>query len=81
MGRITKARQVDIRRLLIIGTMPQLNWLGGSRLQQGPWSERMLVKKTRVLVAIALANKMARAIWAMMTKQVDYSIPTPTATA
>lgn len=34
-----------------------------------------------MLVAIALANKMARAIWAMMTKQEDYRIPVPTAAA
>jgi hypothetical protein len=41
----------------------------------------MLAKKPRMLVAIALANKMARAIWAMMTKQEDYRIPTPTVAA
>ena len=28
-----------------------------------------------LLVAIALANKMARAIWAMLTKQEDYRVP------
>jgi transposase len=33
---------------------------------------RLMAKKPRMLVAIALANKMARAIWAMLTKQVDY---------
>jgi hypothetical protein len=29
----------------------------------------------RLLVAIALANKMARGIWAMMKKQEDYRYP------
>lgn len=43
--------------------------------------ERMLARKPRILVAIALANKMARAIWAMMTKQEDYRIPGPNAAA
>jgi hypothetical protein len=28
----------------------------------------MLARKPRMLVAIALANKMARGIWAMLTK-------------
>jgi hypothetical protein len=28
-----------------------------------------------MLVAIALANKMARGVWAMMTKQEDYRYP------
>ena len=32
-------------------------------------------RKPKMLVAIALANKMARAIWAMLTKQEDYRVP------
>lgn len=34
-----------------------------------------------MLVAIALANKMARMIWPMLTKQEDYRIPAPEAIA
>ncbi len=81
LGQITKAGQADIRRLLIIGAMSRLNRLGRSRIPQGSWLERMLARKPRMLVAIALANKMARAIWAMMTKQGDYRISVPTAAA
>jgi transposase len=36
------------------------------------WLARMLVKKPRMLVAVALANKMARKIWAMLTKEEDH---------
>lgn len=32
----------------------------------------MMATKPRMLVAIALANKMARALWAMLTKNEDY---------
>jgi transposase len=32
-------------------------------------------QKPRMLVAIALANKMARSIWAMLTKGEDYRGP------
>ncbi len=81
LGRITKAGQADIRCLLIIGAMSRLNRLGRSRIAQGSWLERMLARKPRILVAIALANKMARTIWAMMKKQEDYRIPVPTAAA
>ena len=35
----------------------------------------MLGRKPRMLVAIALANKMARSIWAMLTKGEDYRGP------
>ena len=37
-----------------------------------PIRRMMLAKKPRMLVAIALANKMARGVWAMMTKNEDY---------
>jgi hypothetical protein len=35
----------------------------------------MLEKKPPMLVAVALANKMARGIWAMITKGQDYQEP------
>lgn len=35
----------------------------------------MLAKKPKMLVAIALANKMARSIWATLTKNEDYKGP------
>ncbi len=40
-----------------------------------PALDRMLARKPKMLVAIALANKMARAIWAMLTKGEDYNDP------
>lgn len=39
---------------------------------RGLWLARMLPKKPRMFVAIVLANKMARGIWAMLTKEEDY---------
>jgi len=76
LGRISKAGQTDIRSLLIIGAMSRLTWLGRKSIEEGSWLARMLHRKPLMLVAIALANKMARAIWAMMTKKEDYRDPT-----
>ncbi|MFN7091989.1 MAG: transposase, partial [Allorhizobium sp.] len=76
LGRISKAGQADIRRLLIVGAMSRLNWMGRKTVPEGSWLARMIAKKPRMLVAIALANKMARTIWAMLTKQEDYREPT-----
>lgn len=81
LGRVSKAGQADIRRLLIIGAMSRLNWLGRKSIPEGSWLARLLTKKPRMLVAIALANKMARAIWAMLTKKEDYRAPAPAAAA
>ncbi len=75
LGRMSKAGQSDIRRLLITGAMTRLNWLGRKRIRPGSWLARMLNRKPRLIVAIALANKMARAIWAMLTKGEDYREP------
>ena len=40
-------------------------------IPEGSW----LANKPRMLVAIALANKMARQIWAMLTKNEAYRDP------
>lgn len=81
LGRISKAGQADIRRLLIIGAMTRLNWLGRRTIRPGSWLARIPERKPRMLVAIALANKMARAIRAMITKNEDYRDPTQAAAA
>lgn len=77
LGRISKAGQADIRRLLIIGAMSRLNWIGRKNIPEGSWLARMMARKPRMLVAIALANKMARAIWAMLAKGENYKDPAP----
>lgn len=75
LGRVSKAGQADIRRLLIIGAMTRVNWASRKPLLSGSWLARMLARKPRMLVAISLANKMARMIWAMLTKQTNYRGP------
>lgn len=81
LGSVSKAGQADIRRLLIIGAMSRLNWLGRKSIPEASWLARMIARKPRMLVAIALANKMARTIWALMTKNEDYRVPAQTVTA
>jgi transposase len=81
LGRVSKEGQADIRRLLIIGAMSRLNWLGRKTIPKGTWLARMLARKPRMLVAVALANKMARAIWAMLTRNEDYRNPAPAVAA
>ncbi len=75
LGRMAKAGQSDIRRLLIIGAMPRLNWLGTRAIAEDSWPSRMLAQKPRMPVAIALANKMAWQFWAMLAKNEDCKVP------
>lgn len=75
LGRTSKMGQRDIRRLLIIGAMTRIRWALKNGTPKGSWLGQMLERKPRLIVAIALANKMARTIWAMMTNQQDYRVP------
>ncbi|MBB3428194.1 transposase [Rhizobium sp. BK312] len=49
-----------IRWIVRKGALPD-NWLGD-----------ILGRKPRMVAAVALANKMARVIWAMMTREQNY---------
>ncbi len=75
LGRISKAGQNDIRRLLIIGAMTRILARVRHKLSSEGWIGRKLATKPKMLVVIALANKMARQIWAMLTKNEDYRDP------
>jgi transposase len=75
LGRTSKAGQADIRRLLIIGAMSRLNWMGRKSIPENSWLARIAARKPRMLVTIALANKMARTIWALTARDEDYRVP------
>ena len=75
LGRTSKMGQRDIRRLLIVGAMAVVRWAIRKGVPEGTWLHRILTRKPRLLVAIALANKMPRSVWAMMTKAEDYRVP------
>ncbi|MTH60889.1 IS110 family transposase [Paracoccus litorisediminis] len=75
MGRTSKMGQRDIRRLLIISAMAVVTAATRYGKTTTKWLMAMLERKPRLLVGIALANKMARAVWAMLTRQHDYLKP------
>uniref|UniRef100_UPI00119FB266 IS110 family transposase n=1 Tax=Cereibacter sediminicola TaxID=2584941 RepID=UPI00119FB266 len=72
LGRTSKMGQRDIRRLLIVGAVAVVRWAARKGAPDGSWLARMLARKPKMLVAVALANRMARAAWAMLRKEEDY---------
>ena len=72
LGKISKMGQRDLRRLLITGAMAEIRWAIRRGMPESSWLARMLARKPRKLVAVALANKMARIVWALMTKKETY---------
>ena len=79
LGRISKMGQRDVRRLLIIGAMTVVRWAVRRGAPPGSWLARMLARKPRMLVAVALANKMARIAWTLMRNKQVYKEPVPAA--
>ena len=79
LGSISKMGERTIRRLLIIGGSSMVRQASHHGAPAGSWLERMLARKPRMLVSVALANKMARMVWALLTKQEDYRAPTAVA--
>ncbi|MEP4986607.1 MAG: IS110 family transposase, partial [Paracoccaceae bacterium] len=69
LGRTSKMGQREIRRLLIIGAMSVIRWATRKGTTPGTWLHSILQRKPRKVAAIALANKMARTLWAMETRK------------
>ncbi len=67
--------QRDIRTLLVSGAMAVLQAVERFDIPNSGWLKRLRARKPRMVAAIALANKMARALCAMLTKQEDYRNP------
>ena len=49
--------------------------------QKYPWLTQLLARKPFKVVAVALANKMARIAWALLAKGGTYRVPTFVAAA
>ena len=75
LGKISKMGQRDLRRLLITGAMTVVQHATRRGETADPWLARMLARKPRMLVAVALANRMARIAWALTTKEEFYRAP------
>lgn len=68
LGGTSKMGQRDLRRLLVGGAMTVVRWASRKGAPEDSWLARMLKKKPRLVVAVALANRTARIVWALMTK-------------
>ena len=72
LGRISKAGSERLRQLLVVGAMAVIRFAKPGSKSATAWLLQFLERKPRKLAAIALANKMARIIWAMMARGEAY---------
>jgi transposase len=74
LGRISKQGNPMLRRLLVLGATARLRH--AKRVPEGAsWAGRLLARRPFKVVAVALANKMARIAWALLSKGGTYRIP------
>jgi len=75
LGATSKMGERTLRRLLIIGSSAVVLQASKRGAPEGSWLAKMLARKPRMLVTVALANKTARIVWALLTKQEVYKAP------
>ena len=72
LGRITKTGNREIRKLLVLGATSMVYRADGWNSAVGAWLRSVLERRPVRLVTVALANKMARIAWAVMTRKEVY---------
>lgn len=72
LGRISKQGNKSLRQLLILGATAVLCYLRREGGQPSPWIAGLLRRRPPKVVAVALANKMARIAWSVMTRGGEY---------
>ncbi|MGZ3377529.1 MAG: IS110 family RNA-guided transposase [Phenylobacterium sp.] len=75
LGQITKMGERTLRRLLVIGASAVIKQAVLRGAPAGSWLAQMLARKPRMLVAVALANKTARIVWALLARGGNYRAP------
>jgi len=75
LGGITRMGERTLRRLLVIGASAVVLQASKRGAPSGSWLEQMLARKPRMLVTVALANKTARIVWALLAKGGVYRAP------
>ena len=80
LGATTKMGDRSLRRLLIIGANSVIiKRHTHAAAKPGTWLGGLLARKSGMLVRVALANKMARIVWALMARGGVYRAPVATA--
>ena len=72
LGVITRAGDEMLRATLVAGATSVIRQVMAGKGPRSPWLLRLLQKKPAKLVAVALANKLARIAWKMMLTGEDY---------
>ena len=76
LGHISKMGDQYIRRLLVLGMTSRIRSIRAEPEKFDPWFADILSRKPSRLAAVAMANKTARMIWAVLTRNEPYKVRT-----
>src|SRR5262245_57585450 len=74
LGPISKQGDRYLRRILVVGAHSVLR-RAKHNPQKYPWLAQLLARRPFKVVAVALANKMARVAWALLARGGTYRVP------
>lgn len=75
LGGISKAGNRYLRQLLVVGALSVIRRAKELGYTRHPWLVRLMERRTTKIAAVALANKIARTVWAMMAHGTVYKAP------
>ena len=74
LGGITKQGDRYLRQILVVGALAVVRYAVRNGTRR-PWLVQLLARRTPKVAAVALANKTARMVWAIMTSGERYREP------
>ena len=75
LGNITKQGDRYLRGLFVAGALAVIRYAKIHGTKHRPWLTELLARRPTKVAAIALANKIARMVWAMMARGERYRQP------
>ncbi len=73
---ISKRGESYLRKLLVHGARTTIRWVGRKTDRRSQWIRQLVERRGTNRTAVAVANKQARMVWALLTSHQDYQLAT-----
>src|SRR5256712_6843538 len=73
---ISKRGDSSLRKLLVHGARTTIRWVGRKTDRRSQWIRQLVERRGKNRTAVAVANKNARIVWALLTSHQDYQLAT-----
>jgi transposase len=73
---ISKRGDSSLRKLLVHGARTTIRWVGRQTDRRSQWMRQLVERRGKHRTAVAVANKNARIVWALLTSHQDYQLTT-----